>query len=137
MQFMKFQARHIIWVWADEVEPHGLKPVTPPQASSGGTLRSTLYYAPLELRRVPSPHSSTVKARACTPKCLPSPKRFVQADVTARRRGLLLPGWDPFSILSSQNKKGSPSIMKVSPELELLKVPFPLFLPIYWLHILS
>jgi hypothetical protein len=82
-------------------------------------------------------HSSTAKGRACTPKCLPSPKRFVQAGVTARRRGLLLPGWNPFSILSSQNKKGSPSIMKVSPELELLKVPFPLFLPIYQLHILS
>jgi hypothetical protein len=42
------------------VEPHGLKPVAPPQASSGGTLRSTPYYAPLELRRVPSSHSSTV-----------------------------------------------------------------------------
>src|SRR4030042_2940497 len=27
------------------------------------------------------------KGRACTPKCLPSPERFVQAGVTARRRG--------------------------------------------------
>jgi tetratricopeptide (TPR) repeat protein len=27
------------------------------------------------------------KGRACTPKCLPSPKRFVQANVSARRRG--------------------------------------------------
>jgi REP element-mobilizing transposase RayT len=43
-----------------KVEPHGLKPVAPPHASSGGTLRSTPYYAPLELRRVPSSHSSTV-----------------------------------------------------------------------------
>jgi len=30
------------------------------------------------------------KVRACTPKCLPSPKRFVQAGVTARRRGNLI-----------------------------------------------
>jgi hypothetical protein len=29
------------------------------------------------------------KVRACTPKCLPSPKRFAQAGVTARRRGYL------------------------------------------------
>jgi hypothetical protein len=43
-----------------QVEPHGLKPVAPPHASSGGTLRSTPYYALLELRRVPSSHSSTV-----------------------------------------------------------------------------
>jgi len=42
------------------VEPHGLKPVAPPHASQGGTLRSTPYYALSELRRVPSPHSSTV-----------------------------------------------------------------------------
>jgi hypothetical protein len=32
------------------------------------------------------------KAVACTLKCLPSLKRFVQAGATARRRGLLLPG---------------------------------------------
>ena len=44
----------------NRVEPHGLKSVAPPQASSGGTLRSTPYCAPLELRRVPSSHSSTV-----------------------------------------------------------------------------
>jgi len=44
----------------DKVEPHGLKPVAPPHASEGGTLRSIPYYAPSELRRVPSPHSSTV-----------------------------------------------------------------------------
>ncbi len=30
---------------------------------------------------------STQAVCACTPKCLPSPKRFVQVDVTARRRG--------------------------------------------------
>jgi hypothetical protein len=26
---MKFQTRHIIWVWADEVEPHGQRPWSP------------------------------------------------------------------------------------------------------------
>jgi hypothetical protein len=29
-----------------EVEPHGLKSMAPPHASSGGTLRSIPYYAP-------------------------------------------------------------------------------------------
>src|SRR3972149_2756842 len=29
------------------------------------------------------------QGRACTPKCSPSPEGFVQAGVTARRRGLL------------------------------------------------
>jgi len=29
-----------------QVEPHGLKPVAPPHALSGGTLRSKPYYAP-------------------------------------------------------------------------------------------
>jgi len=42
------------------VEPHGLAPVVPPHASGGGTLRSIPYYAPSELRRVPSSHSSMV-----------------------------------------------------------------------------
>jgi hypothetical protein len=36
--------------------------------------------------------SSAAIGRACTPKCLPPSKRFVQAGVAARRRGLLLPG---------------------------------------------
>jgi hypothetical protein len=35
------------------VEPHGLKPVAPPHASKGGTLRSIPHYAPNELRGVP------------------------------------------------------------------------------------
>jgi hypothetical protein len=43
-----------------DVELHGLKPVAPPHASQDGTLRSIPYYALSELRRVPSPHSSTV-----------------------------------------------------------------------------
>jgi hypothetical protein len=34
--------------------PDGLKPVVPPRASAGGTLRSIPHYAPSELRRVPS-----------------------------------------------------------------------------------
>jgi len=34
-------------------------------------------------------HSSTAIGRACTPECLPSPERFVQAGVSARRRGFL------------------------------------------------
>jgi hypothetical protein len=43
--------------------------VVPPHASSGGTLRSTPYHAPLELRRVPSTQSPTVlKTLSCTPK---------------------------------------------------------------------
>ncbi len=33
--------------------------------------------------------SPTGKARACTPKCLSSPKGPMQATVSARRRGLL------------------------------------------------
>jgi hypothetical protein len=48
-------------------------------------------------------HFSTAKGRACTTKCLPSPtcspdkffgrrERFVQAGVSARRHGILLPG---------------------------------------------
>jgi hypothetical protein len=36
-----------------KVEPHGLKPVAPPHASKGGTLRSIPHYAPNELRGVP------------------------------------------------------------------------------------
>jgi hypothetical protein len=36
--------------------------------------------------------SRTGRVRACMPESLPSPKRFVQAGVTARRRGFLLPG---------------------------------------------
>jgi hypothetical protein len=43
-----------------EVEPHGLKPMAPPHASPGGTLRSIPHYVPQELRRVLSSHSSTV-----------------------------------------------------------------------------
>jgi len=35
-----------------KVEPHGLKPLAPPHASKGGTLRSILHYAPNELRGV-------------------------------------------------------------------------------------
>ena len=42
------------------VEPHGPKPVVTPHATEGGTLRSKPYYAPSELRRVPSSRSSTV-----------------------------------------------------------------------------
>ena len=43
-----------------KVEPHGLKPMAPPHASKGGTLRSIPHYAPNELRGVPTSHSSTV-----------------------------------------------------------------------------
>jgi phospholipid transport system substrate-binding protein len=44
-----------------KVEPHGLKPVAPPQASEGrNPPKHTLLYAPSELLRVSSPHSSTV-----------------------------------------------------------------------------
>jgi hypothetical protein len=42
------------------VEPNRLKPVAPPHASESGTLRSIPYYAPSELRRVSSLHSSTL-----------------------------------------------------------------------------
>jgi hypothetical protein len=38
----------------------------------------------LSILPIMEPHG---QARACTPKCLPSPKRFVQAGVSARRRG--------------------------------------------------
>ena len=43
-----------------KVEPHGLKPMAPPHASKGGTLRSIPHYAPNELRGVPTSYSSTV-----------------------------------------------------------------------------
>jgi len=42
------------------VEPHRLKPMAPPHASGGGTLRSILHYVLNELPGVPSSHSSTV-----------------------------------------------------------------------------
>jgi len=43
------------------MEPHGLKPMAPPHASEGGTLRSIPHYATYELRGVTLPsHSSTV-----------------------------------------------------------------------------
>jgi hypothetical protein len=37
------------------VELHGLKPLAPPHASKGGTLRSLPHYAPNELRGVTPP----------------------------------------------------------------------------------
>jgi len=42
------------------VEPHRLKPMAPPHASGGGTLRSILHYVLNELPGVSSSHSSTV-----------------------------------------------------------------------------
>jgi hypothetical protein len=66
---------------------------------------------------------------------------FAETLRAGRRYGTQ--AWSPAAGMESvfnferTNKKGSPSTMKVSPELELLEVPFPLFLPIYQLHILS
>ena len=58
-----------------------------------GKTRSALLNAPVGRHPGQTPaHSSTAKGRACTPKCLPSPKRFVQAGVSVRSHGLLLPG---------------------------------------------
>jgi hypothetical protein len=34
--------------------------------------------------------ATTLKVRACTPKSMSAPKRFVQANVAARRRGNLM-----------------------------------------------
>jgi len=72
------------------VEPHGLKPVCPPHASEGRTLRSIPYYAPSELRRVPSPHSSSDaiprSERPCLHAEVPSCR---QTGVMARRCGFV------------------------------------------------
>jgi hypothetical protein len=67
--------------------------------AGAGQLRGTLINACVGrhpcLRQAGWPHDGAffgAKGRACTQKCLPSPKRFVQAGVTARRRGFSVPG---------------------------------------------
>ena len=67
-----------------QVEPHGLKPMAPPHASEAKP--SEAY--PTTLHGSFEGYPPRLHPRSKDP-CLPSPKRFVQAGVTARKRGFL------------------------------------------------
>src|SRR4030067_3526348 len=72
--------------------PHGLKPVPPPHASQGGTLRSKPRWARVGFVGYPPrihPRSQRPCLRAEVPAFVPPRRDFAQAGATARRRGLL------------------------------------------------